>query len=196
MIPTAAIAGLVLAGGLGRRMSVDGRGTDKGLQLFRREPLVAHAIRRLRPQVGSLMINANRHLDIYRGFGHPVVCDDPPDQSGPLAGLASAWAATDAEWLATVPCDSPLLPDDLVERLARAAAGHGADIAVASAGGREQPVFLLAHRRLAPGLARYLADGHRRIDQWYAGLQACIVDFDDVDAFRNINTLDELRAIE
>ncbi|MBU6273185.1 MAG: molybdenum cofactor guanylyltransferase [Betaproteobacteria bacterium] len=196
MIPSAAITGLVLAGGLGRRMSADGQGTDKGLMRFRGRPLAQHAIDRLRPQVGRLLINANRHAEIYRGFGAEVVADALPDFAGPLAGLLGGMAAASTPWVVMVPCDSPFLPEDLVARLAEAARAQNAPVAVARSAGREQPVFLLAATHLREGLARYLVSGGRRIDAWYRPLPAAVVDFADEKAFRNINTLAELQALE
>jgi molybdopterin-guanine dinucleotide biosynthesis protein A len=191
-----AITGVVLAGGLGRRMSADGQGTDKGLVAFRGRPLVQHAIERLRPQVARLLINANRHAEVYRGFGAEVVGDALPDFAGPLAGLLAGMAAAGTPWVVTVPCDSPFVPADLVARLATAAAACGAPVAVARSDGREQPVFLLAATHLRGGLADYLAQGRRRIDGWYQPLSAAVVDFPDATAFRNINTLAELQALE
>jgi len=195
-IAPSAITGLVLAGGLGRRMSADGQGTDKGLVAFRGRPLVQHAIERLRPQVAQLLINANRHVEVYRGFGAEVVGDALPDFAGPLAGLLAGMAAARTPWVVMVPCDSPFVPADLVARLADAAAACGAPVAVARSAGREQPVFLLAATHLRDGLADYLAQGRRRIDAWYQPLSAAVVDFPDETAFRNINTLADLQALE
>lgn len=196
MIDRDRITGVVLAGGLGRRMDPDGAGVDKGLVRFRGEPLAAHAIRRLRPQVGSLLVNANRHLDTYRGFGAPVVPDELPGFAGPLAGLASAMRHAQTDWVVTVPCDSPLFPADLVERLGQAVARDGAAGAVARAAGREQPVFLMARRDLLEDLTRFLASGQGKIDRWYHTWRPAVAAFEDEAAFRNINTLDELRALE
>jgi molybdopterin-guanine dinucleotide biosynthesis protein A len=195
-IAPAQITGLVLAGGLGRRMSADGQGTDKGLMPFRGRPLAQHAIERLRPQVGELLINANRHAETYRGFGAEVVADALPDFAGPLAGLLGGMAAARTPWVIMVPCDSPFMPDDLVARLAVAARAQRTAVAVARSAGREQPVFLLAATCLHDGLASYLAQGGRRIDAWYRPLPAAVVDFPDEEAFRNINTLADLQALE
>ena len=191
-----AITGIVLAGGLGRRMSDDGRGTDKGLRPFRGRPMAAHAIGRLAPQVGSVAINANRNLDAWRAFGLPVFADELDGYAGPLAGLHAAMAQAATPWLATVPCDSPFLPADLVVRLARGAASAGARIAIARTGEQPQPVFMLVERSLRPELEAFLASGRRRIDAWTAPLGAVEVSFDDETAFRNINTADELALWE
>ncbi|RPH42907.1 MAG: molybdenum cofactor guanylyltransferase [Burkholderiales bacterium] len=192
----ASITGIVLAGGLGRRMSVDGSGIDKGLRSFRGRPMAAHVVERLTPQVGSLAINANRHPDAWRAFGVPVFPDRIEGFAGPLAGLHAAMSFADTPWLVTAPCDSPFLPTDLVERLAQALAQADAQIAVARTGDQPHPVFALVERSLRPHLEAFLATGRRRIDAWYAPLRVVEVAFDDEAAFRNINTADELERWE
>jgi len=183
------ICGLVLAGGQGRRMG----GVDKGLQLLQGRPLMQHVIERLRPQVDSMMINANQNLERYADFGCPVVPDRIGGFAGPLAGLNAGLTATDAPLIATVPCDSPFLPHDLVARLAKARSAIDADIAVARTGDQPHPVFALVCARVQPHLANFLARGERKIDHWYASLKVTEVAFDDeAEAFANINTRDEL----
>ncbi|MCM5568984.1 molybdenum cofactor guanylyltransferase [Burkholderiaceae bacterium FT117] len=196
----AQITGLVLAGGLGRRMSADGGGMDKGLAMLRGRPMVAHVIERLAPQVGALLINANRNAERYAAFGHPVVPDAIEGYAGPLAGLHAGLRAATTPWVVTAPCDSPFLPEDLVARLwnaLQAAPGGPAQLAVARTGGSQpHPVFALVERALLPGLEAFLASGRRKIDAWYAPLRVVEVDFPDEDAFRNINTQEELRQNE
>lgn len=192
----AAITGIVLAGGLGRRMGADGGGTDKGLRTFRGRPMAAHVIERLAPQVGTLAINANRNLDAWRRFGAPVFADEVEDFAGPLAGLHAAMAHAVTPWIVTAPCDSPFLPADLVARLARALAQADAQLAVARTGEQPHPVFALVDRSLRAHLEAFLASGRRRIDAWYAPLRVVEVDFDDEAAFRNINTAEELERWE
>lgn len=187
------ITGLILAGGLGRRMG----GVDKGLVELDDRPMVAHVLERLAPQVAVVLINANRNAEAYAGFGVPVVADRVEGFAGPLAGLDAGLAVTpaDSEWVATCPCDSPYLPLDLVARLLHAAVAAQAEVAMARAAGQTQPVFLLAHRRTAPSLAAYLAGGDRKIDRWVERERHVIVDFDDCpEAFANINTREELAA--
>ena len=196
MISRDDITGVVLAGGLGRRMSEDGQGVDKGLQPFRGKPLVQHAIERLAPQVGTILLNANQNLDAYRGFGWPVITDSLTGFAGPLAGLASAMQAARTPWVVTVPCDSPLFPDDLVARLAGAADTADARLAVVHTASGAQPVFLLAQTSLAPELQAFLATGRRKIDAWYGPLSPAVVNFEDDAAFQNINTRDDLRSLE
>ncbi len=182
------ITGVVLAGGRGSRMG----GVDKGLQPYRGLPLVQHALQRLAPQVGALMINANRHLDVYAAFGVPVQPDALPDYPGPLAGLATGLAHCRTPYLVSVPCDSPHFPADLVARLAAGLAAHGAEIAMARAvehgAARLQPVFCLLRADLLPGLHDFLQRGQRKVEHWTATHRCAIVDFDDAAAFFNANT--------
>jgi molybdenum cofactor guanylyltransferase len=183
------ICGLVLAGGQGRRMG----GVDKGLQPLQGRPLIQHVIDRLRPQVASVLINANQNLARYAEFGCPVVPDRVTGFAGPLAGLEAGLHATDAPLIITVPCDSPFLPHDLVTRLATARSAIDADVAVARTGSQPHPVFALVCTRVRSHLADFLARGERKIDLWYANLSVVEVAFDDqADAFANINTRAEL----
>jgi molybdopterin-guanine dinucleotide biosynthesis protein A len=190
------ITGVVLAGGLGRRMGADGTGDDKGLRSFRGRPMAAHVIDRLAPQVGTLAINANRNLDAWRAFGLPVFGDRIEGFAGPLAGLHAAMSHATTPWIVTAPCDSPFLPTDLVERLARGLRAAGAQVSVARTGAQPHPVFALVDRTLLGHLDAFLATGRRRIDAWYAPLHVAEVAFDDEAAFRNINTADELARWE
>ncbi len=200
------ITGIVLAGGLGRRMSSDGQGVDKGLQPFRGRPMVAHVIERLAPQVGTLVINANRNIERYADFGWPVVRDAIEGFAGPLAGLHAGMTQARTRWVATVPCDSPFLPLDLVARLSAAVVARdddsptadvsGVQLAVARTAGQAHPVFALVERALIDDLRAFLASGQRKIDAWYAPLRVVEVAFADEAAFRNINTVKELRDHE
>jgi molybdopterin-guanine dinucleotide biosynthesis protein A len=181
------VSGIVLAGGQGRRMG----GVDKGLVHLRGKPMVAWVLERLAPQVGEIVINANQNLEAYAAFGHRVVPDDVGGFAGPLAGLHAGLAAVAHELAVTVPCDSPFLPADLVARL-RAALGAN-ELAVAKTGDQPHPVFSLVRRSVHAHLGAFLAGGGRKIDAWYASLRVVEVPFDDeADAFRNINTREEL----
>ena len=189
MDPSAPITGLILAGGLGRRMG----GADKGLVEFRGRPMVAHVIERLAPQVDEILINANRNTGQYAAFGHRVIADAIEGYAGPLAGLERGLAEARHDLVATAPCDSPFLPADLVLRLRRAMAGAAADLAVARTGDQPHPVFCLCKRSLHAHLRTYLGSGGRKIDAWYATLAVVEVAFDDqAEAFSNINTREEL----
>ena len=193
---TSRITGLILAGGRGTRMGT----VDKGLQVFRGAPMALHALMRLAPQVGHVMINANQNIAPYEGFGVPVWQDEITGFAGPLAGLHTGLVHCETDFLVTVPCDSPFVPTDLVARLAAGLEKEDADLAVAVTGEGEtrqpHPVFCLAKASLLPHLTLYLQEGGRKFDKWYASLKTAEVHFDDEDAFRNINTLDELRKYE
>lgn len=186
------VTGLILAGGLGRRMG----GRDKGLQPFRGKPMTAWAIARLAPQVDTLLINANQNLEQYAAFGYAVVPDRIAGFAGPLAGLHTGLLACKTPLMVTVPCDSPFLPDDLVARLRAALEAAGADLAVAKTGEQPHPVFSLVRREVLDGLTDFLEAGGRKVDAWYAALKVAEVPFADGRAFANINTLDELNQLE
>ena len=188
-----AVTGLVLAGGQGSRMG----GVDKGLAPFRGRPMVAHVLARLAPQVDEILVNANRNLEAYAAFGHRIVADEIPGFAGPLAGFERGLAHARGDLVATVPCDSPFLPEDLVARLRAGLESAGADLAVARTGDQPHPVVCLMRRRVHGSLERFLASGQRKIDKWYAGLAVVEVAFDDeAGAFANINTRDELADLE
>lgn len=199
--PVDHITGLVLAGGRGTRMGH----VDKGLQSFRGAAMAQQVMRRLAPQVGTLAINANQHLDVYAAFGVPVWPDQLTGFEGPLAGLATGMRRCSTALLATAPCDSPFLPPDLVARLHQALMAADADLALAETDEpgpdgalrvQPQPVFALVRTAALPHLDAYLAGGGRRMDGWYASIKVVRVRFEDASAFRNINTLDELRQHE
>ena len=197
MITPLDITGLVLAGGRGSRMG----GADKGLQNFNGIPLALHTLMRLQPQVGEVLVNANRNLAAYESFGAPVWHDTLPDYAGPLAGFMTGLAHCETPWLVTVPCDTPLFPLDLVERLAAAAQAQDAEIAMAAAPEadgqvRPQPVFCLLRADLIESLTRFTQGGGRKIDAWTAQHRQVVVPFDDGRAFFNANTLAELHQLE
>ena len=187
------MSGIVLAGGQGSRMG----GVDKGLQAFRGKPMVAHVIERLAPQVDELLINANRNPDDYARFGHRVIADEIAGFAGPLAGFERGLAHASGELVATVPCDSPFLPADLIARLRTQLESADAELAVAKTGDQAHPVFCLMRREVHASLTAFLASGQRKIDRWYGELRVAEVAFDDeADAFLNINTRDELAKLE
>ncbi len=192
-----AISGLILAGGRGTRMG----SVDKGLQSFAGKNMAAVVLERLAPQVGNVAINANRNLETYATFGVPVWPDDLPDFAGPLAGLEAGMRRAQTPYLLTAPCDSPFLPADLAERLYAALQEQDADLAYAvtrEPGMRPQPhpVFCLVKTSCLPALSAYLSEGGRRMDGWYKSIKVVEVLFEDGDAFRNINTLDELNKLD
>jgi len=205
MIAPHDITGLVLAGGQGTRMG----GVDKGLQPLDGTPLALHALRRLAPQVGTLLVNANRNMADYEAFGVPVCPDTVPGFAGPLAGFLAGLAQCRTPWLLTVPCDTPRFPADLAARLAAAAAAQGAEIAMAvapdsealgDASLRPQPVFCLLRSDLRGSLEHFIAEGGRKAGAWTAQHRCAREPFDrpgdDPRAFFNANTLDELRQLD
>jgi molybdopterin-guanine dinucleotide biosynthesis protein A len=200
-ISVAGITGVILAGGRGSRMG----GADKGLQNFNGMPLALHTLMRLQTQVGEVMINANRNLGAYEAFGVPVWPDVLGDYPGPLAGFLTALERCETGWLATVPCDTPLFPQDLVARLAQAAQEQDAQIAMAAAREedgqlRPQPVFCLMRVELMETLIKFTQSGGRKIDAWTAQHKTVLVTFDqpgdEPRAFFNANTLAELHQLE
>jgi len=191
MIDRREITGIVLAGGQGRRMG----GVDKGLVELEGRPMVQHVIDRLAPQVGALVVNANQNAERYAALGAPVVADTVGGFAGPLAGLHAGLSRTKTPFAVTVPCDSPFLPQDLVARLSAGLEQGRAELAVAKTFDQPHPVFSLVRADVLPHLAAFLEAGGRKIDAWYATLEVVEVAFDDcADAFRNINTRDELAA--
>ena len=197
MIEHNEITGVILAGGRGSRMG----GVDKGLQNFRGMPLAVQTLMRLAPQVGPVMVNANSNLAAYESFGVEVWPDVIGDYAGPLAGFLTALERCDTPYLVTVPCDTPLFPEDLVARLAEALEREQADIAMAA--GREddgelrtQPVFCLMRVELMESLVDFTQKGGRKIDAWTAQHRTVVVPFEDPLAFCNANTLAELHRLE
>ena len=209
MIALTDVSAIILAGGRGSRMG----GVDKGLQGFNGTPLTLHTLLRLQMQNGGplaqVMINANRNLAAYEAFGATVWPDVLADYAGPLAGFLTGLERCETPYLLTTPCDTPLFPMDLVERLAQAMDANGADIAMASAPEadtqgfttlRAQPVFCLLKTELLESLVDFTHKGGRKIDAWTALHQTVMVPFDlatdDPRAFFNANTLAELQSLE
>lgn len=187
------VTGIVLAGGLSRRMG----GTEKGLMPFAGQPMIAHVLTRLKPQVDEILINANREISRYATLGYPVISDEITGFAGPLAGLHRGMSVASHPLVLTVPCDSPLLPDDLVARLMQGLEHQAADLAVAKTGEQAHPVFCLCRTSLSPHLTAYLQSGGRKIDSWYQTLKVVEVSFDDqASAFANINTQQELDTLQ
>ena len=197
MISTKDITGLILAGGRAQRMG----GIDKGLIPFHGKPLIESAIARLKPQVQTIVINANRNITKYAGYGYPVIVDETPDFSGPLAGFSVGLKACKTPYLLTSPCDSPLLPNNLVELLSTEMQRGDFQLVYASskeANGKvwAQPVFCLMHANLQDSLANFLLTGDLKIDHWFKELRCSTVIFDDAQVFANVNTPEELKNLE
>jgi molybdopterin-guanine dinucleotide biosynthesis protein A len=172
-------------------------GRDKGLVPFKGRPLVVYALEALRSVAGWVVISANRNRESYAGFGCPVIADAGGGFEGPLAGLLSAMAWADTEFVLTVPCDTPLVTGDQLRRLAEDQAALDCEIAVAHDGERLHPVFLLARRSLLADLQTFLASGERRVETWLARHRTHRTDYSDVpELFANANSLEELKALE
>lgn len=183
-------SGIVLAGGRASRMG----GRDKGLLELAGEPMISHVLRRLRPQVDDIIINANRHAGEYAQFGWPVVADHNADFAGPLAGIQAALPHCRHDWALVVACDCPLLPTDLGERLYQ---GMRADsvLAIAYDGERLQPLCLLLHRSLQASLDAAVRTGHAKVELWCMLQAHTVVTIADAGAFDNINTASELERL-
>jgi molybdopterin-guanine dinucleotide biosynthesis protein A len=188
------VTGVILAGGRAERMG----GRDKGLLTLAGEPLIAHGIRRLRPQVKELLISANRNLEEYREFGCPVIRDAEAERfRGPLAGMLAALRAAATPYVLTAPCDAPLPPPDYARRMLAALDRDGAPAAVAWAEEGWQPVFALLPVELADDLAAWLAAGEGGAGRWLRRSRPARVDFPDCPGlFRNVNTPEELARLE
>ena len=194
------ITGLLLAGGRGSRMGH----VDKGLQTFRDAPMALHAMLRLTAQTGQILVNANQNIAAYESFGAPVWPDHTGGFAGPLAGLQTGLIHCETPYLLSVPCDSPFLPADLAEKLGAALLDADADIALAVTRESEHeksylqrhPVFALLRANVLPSLNVFLQNGGRKVDAWFEELRVAEVIFEDNMAFRNINTLQELRELE
>lgn len=199
-----AYTAVLLAGGQGVRMG----GADKGLQFLAGQPLVRHVLQRLQQQSHApqqLLISANRNLPAYARLGVAVHPDAVTDRPGPLAGFLTGLQQAGHDWLLVVPCDAPLLPLDLAERLLRAALEQDADLAMAWAPDPQgrlqaQPVFCLLHARLQASLLDYLDQGGRKAGHWIGQQRTASVPFDKPGdeplAFVNLNTLGQLNALE
>lgn len=197
MISSKDITGLILAGGRAQRMG----GIDKGLIPFRGKPLIESAIAKLKPQSHTILINANRNITKYAAYGYPVIMDETPDFSGPLAGFSAGLKACKTPYLLTAPCDSPLLPTKLAELLG--AEMERGDFQLVYASSKEadgkiwaQPVFCLMRANLQDSLANFLLKGDLKIDRWFKELHSSTVIFDDPQVFTNINTPEELKLLE
>ena len=183
------ITGVVLAGGQARRM----QGQDKGLIMLGETPMIEIILDIFVPQVGKLIINANRNHEDYAKYGYPVISDELSGYHGPLAGMASALNEITTTYMVTTPCDTPFIPTDLVERLANKLIDEDADICVADNGERTQPVFCIIKKQLLSSLKQFLDQGERKIDRWFEQHKLAVADFSDIpEAFDNINTPDDV----
>jgi molybdopterin-guanine dinucleotide biosynthesis protein A len=195
-----AVIGVLLAGGQSRRMG----GGDKSLRLLGGRTILERVIERARPQVASLVLNANGDPARFAAYDLPVAADVVEGYAGPLAGVLTGmeWArahAPGAPWLASFATDAPFLPTDLVARLGAAVADEGADMACAASAGQSHPVFGLWPVALAQDLKRAMVEeGVRKVDVWTARYQLVTVDFPatPIDPFFNTNRPEDLEEAE
>ncbi|MCK5354925.1 MAG: molybdenum cofactor guanylyltransferase, partial [Methyloprofundus sp.] len=179
------VSGVVLAGGLARRMNKQ----DKGLVLFNNKPMITYALQAIVPVVGELFINANRNIEQYQQFNYPVISDANDDFAGPLAGVLAALNACENDVLLVTPCDSPFMTAEGLQTLLAEHQRCQADIAVAFDGERIHPVFMAIKSSLKSSLQNYLAQGERKIDRWFEQHNWVKVDFSaHPEFFSNINT--------
>jgi len=182
--------GVILAGGASRRMG----GLDKGLVHFRGEPLFTWVARALAPQVGELIIVANRNLDVYRKSGFRVISDLRPDYPGPLAGIESALHHARTPRIITCPTDAPLLPADFVSRMQPS---EDTQVTEAIVAGRPQPVFCCLPRSALSGLSEYLDHDLRKVQSWLDTLSPLFISFDDQALnLRDADTPEELQNLD
>ena len=188
-----AVTGVVLAGGMGRRMN----GVDKGLVLLQQQAMAARVVDILKPNVSEVIINANRNLADYGKFGARVVADSIDGFQGPLAGFEAGMSAADTTWVFTCPCDSPKQSPALLPHMFQSVTQNNADIGVAFDGERTHPVFSLVKTALLQSLQAYLAEGERKIDRWFDQHNLLTVDCSQYAAsFENINTEEELKRAD
>jgi molybdopterin-guanine dinucleotide biosynthesis protein A len=186
------LSGVILAGGRGRRLG----GRDKGLVLLQGHPLIQHVIAVLAPQVDGIVINANRNLSRYEGFGYPVIVDTLPDYPGPLAGILAGLRHVQGD-IVVVPCDAMSLPPDLVMRLWQSLVQGKANVSVAHDGARQQPLYAVVKHTLTESLEWYLRQGRHKVEGWVREQRFAIADFSDVpQGFSNLNTLSDMEALE
>ncbi|MCG6871915.1 MAG: molybdenum cofactor guanylyltransferase [Gammaproteobacteria bacterium] len=191
--PKQGTTGIILAGGRASRMG----GTDKGLVPLARQPMIAHVIAALQPQVATILINANRNADRYGTLGFPVVPDQFRNFAGPLAGMASGMRSASTPYVLVAPCDSPLIGHELGPRMHRRLVEADASVCVASDGARTQPVFLFMRRDLVEDMVAFLESGERKIDKWFARHPVAVAEFaDHPEWFQNANSPAELQEIE
>ncbi|EAR21977.1 molybdenum cofactor guanylyltransferase MobA [Nitrococcus mobilis] len=190
--PLDRITGVILAGGRATRMG----GVDKGLISLNGRPLVAHVLAALRPQVATVLINANRNLESYAELGCRVIADVQQGYPGPLAGIVAALEQAETPWVLTVPCDGPLLAADLGARLYQALQSSEAEAATVRASERLHPVYALLPTWLRESAQDYLAAGERKLITWLQHRRLAIADFSDKnERFINLNTIEERDAL-
>jgi len=192
-VATPDITAVILAGGRGRRMY----GQDKGLMMLQNRHMIEHVLKKIEPQVGKMIISANRNQERYQEleFDAEVLSDEPLDGGaedkyfGPLAGIATALKHITTPYLLCVPCDTPDLPDDLVQQLWTRMQQKESDLTVVRDDDRMHPTISLMKREVLPSIEKYLARGERKMEFWVRDLRFSEVDFSkQTETLTNINT--------
>ena len=186
------LTAIILAGGRASRLG----GLDKGLLPLAGRPLIGWVMERLRPQVDSIVISANRNLDRYAALGAPVVPDHHPYQPGPLAGILAGARLTTAEWLLVAPCDTPLLPANLASGLLARAESQSVSLVRAADRHQIHYAVMLFKRQLLPDLEDHLARGNRQVQAWQARHPHAEAVFTEPNAFLNLNTAEDFVLAE
>ena len=187
------VTGVILAGGLARRMNRQ----DKGLILFKHRPLVSYAVEAMTAVANRTVINANRNIGSYREFGLPVISDQSDSFDGPLAGILSAMHYAESGIVLAMPCDSPFFNADHLTKLLESLTMHDVEVATAFDGERLHPVFLALNVELSSNLEDYLQRGQRKVENWIHQQKVVFTDYSkEPDIFININSIDELSELE
>lgn len=195
MIKQSNVTGVILAGGLARRMN----NQDKGLLIYKDRPMISYAIEALKSITTQTIINANRNKEAYEAFGLPVIADQTDSFDGPLAGILTAMinSNSNTNTLLVLPCDSPLIKAEHLQKLLLSLKEYKANLAVASDGKRLHPVFLAINTSLKNNLQEFLNSGQRKVESWLEQQNKVITDFSETpEIFTNINTLSELFKLE
>lgn len=186
-IPKIPLTTVILAGGQGTRI-----GGDKGLQSLQGRALISWVADAVKRDSGEILISANAPQEAYTIFGYRVIADQMPDWPGPLAGLEAALSIAQTQYVLSVPCDTPFLPDDVIPRLLGSLLANAAEASVAVVAGRRQPAIALYNKSVLPRLRVYLGSGRCKVNDWLDSLQLSEVEFDNEREFDNINTQEDL----
>jgi len=182
----------IIAGGQSRRMG----GGNKGIKPLQEKMMITHVVERITPQSSAIVINANDAPEEYRALDYPLIADSITGHLGPLAGVLTILETFEDELVMILPCDTPLIPLDLVERMQTKLLQSDSDLCTIEADGNLHPIFMLLKRTLAPSIREFLEAGERRVGFWLKQQNYCVADFgDQAHAFSNINTPEEFERI-
>jgi molybdopterin-guanine dinucleotide biosynthesis protein A len=182
------ISCIILAGGRGKRFD----NQDKGLIKLNNKPLIEHVIERIQPQVDDIVISANRNIETYNKYSSFVTKDSDDNYCGPLAGIASSIPLCNHEWALIVPCDMPVLPENLVDQMQKNIGNK--NLCIAETNERLQLVILM-HTSLLPDIQLTLDLEQYKLMDWISSQNHIAVHFEDDTAFNNINTLEQLSRL-